>query len=40
MLYHYMDEHGHVPDEVFESLGFAVDLDENGKPVRRPAGIC
>lgn len=38
-LYHYMDEHGHVPDEFFESLGFPVDLDENGKPVRRPAGI-
>ena len=38
-LYHSMDEHGHVPDEVFETLGFPIDLDENGKPVRCPAGI-
>jgi hypothetical protein len=39
MLYHHMEEHGHVPDEVFERHGFPVDSDENGKPVRRPAGI-
>ena len=29
-----------VPGEVFfETLGFHIDLDKNGKPVRRPAGI-
>jgi hypothetical protein len=39
MLYHHMEEHGHVPDEVFERHAFSVDLDENGKPVRCPAGI-
>jgi hypothetical protein len=38
-LYHHINEHGHVPDEVFESHGFPVDLDEHDKPVRRPAGI-
>jgi hypothetical protein len=39
MLYHYTDEHGHVPDEVFESHGFPVDSVENGETVRCPAGI-
>jgi hypothetical protein len=39
MLYHHKEEHGHVPDEVFERHGFPVDSDENGKPVRRTAGI-
>ena len=39
MLYHYTDEHGHVPDEVFESYGFPVDSVENGEAVRCPAGI-
>jgi hypothetical protein len=38
-LYKYTDKHGHVPDEEFERHGFPVDLDENGQPVRRPAGI-
>ena len=28
-----------VPDEVFENLGFPIDLDENDKPVCPPAGI-
>jgi hypothetical protein len=39
VLYHYMDKHGHVPDDIFESHGFPVDSDENGKQVRRPVGI-
>ena len=39
ILYRYTDKHGHVPDKIFESHGFPVDSDENGKPVRRPAGI-
>jgi hypothetical protein len=38
-LYHHMEEHGHVPDDVFEHHGFPMDSDEYGKPVRRPAGI-
>ena len=38
-LCRHADARGHVPDEVFESHGFPVDSDENGKPVRRPAGI-
>ena len=38
-LCHHTDERGHVPDEVFENIGFHVDLDKCGKPVRCPAGI-
>jgi hypothetical protein len=39
VLHHNINEHGHVPEEVFEIHGFPVDSDKNGKPVRCSAGI-
>ena len=36
---HQIEAVGDSVPEVFENLGCPIDLDENGKPVRRPAGI-
>jgi hypothetical protein len=35
----HMHEHGHVPDEVYETHGLAPDLDMYGDIVQRDAGI-
>jgi hypothetical protein len=38
-LFEHQLKYGHVPDEVFEELGFPVDCDMDGKEVRRDATI-
>eukprot|EP00956_Cyclotella_meneghiniana_P014153 scaffold21057_cov63-Cyclotella_meneghiniana.AAC.3 len=38
-LYKLMFENGHVPDEVYDELGFPKDKDVNGNDVLREAGI-
>jgi hypothetical protein len=39
VLYQFMAEHGHIPDEIFEGCGLPVDLDMEGMERRRDAGI-
>lgn len=38
-LYKHQLEHGHIPDSVYDALGFAQDLDPNNEIVRRDDGI-
>ena len=32
-------QHGHIPEELFDKLGFAVDIDIKGNPYNRDAGM-
>ena len=38
-LYSVMIDQGHIPEDVFDELGFPQDRDVNGKEVPRNAGI-
>lgn len=38
-VYRYQIEHGHIPDAIYDALGFPEDVDANGVVVPKTAGI-